>query len=430
MESTTGWVAVVNIFTFVWVLLWTLAAAVQGFKNRAYSVIAPMTAFFFFNGFPLILDIVVGRPDYYLQPGFEMAASDPLTSFIYCMYMWAVPLLLWFFGKPAKNHDPIMNLNGQLHSSPTSITRSGYILIYAILLLPVFMLFISPQPTAYLQLGWREWYNRANLSSETIIFGSWLARAALMSISASAALLYLKERLTWRFVLLLAAIVCFDFVITSMRHPIAYAIVLWLFVFWRRGYLKGRRLLLGAVAALTMLMVFSNYFVSTYRTRAMDDTRTVYSDLRIDFGRDDVIKMAIYAELYPQKMQILDYRGQSILYSLFIFVPRSIWVDKPYSYAEHFTAAMRQAPVSSSMITQQGLMTTSWLEEAIANFGWFGLVIGPLLPAFICRIGDSRAKGPFGQTLTFLVATLFMAVQLPAFYPMFALWVLSLLFGF
>jgi hypothetical protein len=105
-----------------------------------------------------------------------------------------------------------------------------------------------------------------------------------------------------------------------------------------------------------------------------------------------------------------------------MYVPRALWPEKPYPYAVYFTSAL-------FLIPPQSLgwgMTTSWLEEAIANFSWFGFLLGPLVPALICRIGDSR-QNVIAGSLTILVSSLFLAVQLAAFAPLFILWIASVL---
>ena len=59
---------------------------------------------------------------------------------------------------------------------------------------------------------------------------------------------------------------------------------------------------------------------------------SVYDMLRVDFGRDDVIKYVIYKEFFKQN-HILDYPGQSFFSTLFIFIPRIIWPSKPFVMA-------------------------------------------------------------------------------------------------
>ncbi len=66
-------------------------------------------------------------------------------------------------------------------------------------------------------------------------------------------------------------------------------------------------------------------------------------------------------------------------------------------------------------------MTTSWLEEPIANCGWFGLLLAPAGLACVCRFGDSF-RWPALTMLTSLVAVLLLTVEITAFLALLAAW--------
>ena len=76
-------------------------------------------------------------------------------------------------------------------------------------------------------------------------------------------------------------------------------------------------------------------------------------------GRDDVTKMAIYAELYPNELEILDYPFQSFLFTSTMYVPRELWSDKPWPYAVYATSALMQ--IKSQYVGWS--MTTGILDE-------------------------------------------------------------------
>jgi hypothetical protein len=151
-------------------------------------------------------------------------------------------------------------------------------------------------------------------------------------------------------------------------------------------------------------------------------TESATQSFRIDFGRDNGIRLAIFSELNPEYLQILEYRGQSVLFNLTFFVPRSVWPDKPWPYSVYSTAA-----VFNLRPDYLGWgVTTSWLEEAIANFSWLGFLLGPLLITLVARIGDSTGE-PVVSFLTKLVVSLLLTVQLAAWIYLALLWVGALL---
>ena len=108
---------------------------------------------------------------------------------------------------------------------------------------------------------------------------------------------------------------------------------------------------------------------------------------------------------------------QSLLFDATMLVPRTWWPDKPWPYAVYATAASFRLPVR---FLGWGV-TTSWLEEAVANMGWGGLIAGPLLIAWICRIGEST-QDTIVRLLTILVSSMLLAVQAVAFVPVILIW--------
>jgi hypothetical protein len=144
--------------------------------------------------------------------------------------------------------------------------------------------------------------------------------------------------------------------------------------------------------------------------------------VRVDYGRDNNLKAAIFCELADAgDVQILDFRGQSMLFYLTMYVPRRLWPEKPWPYAVYMTAySLHTRPVDLGW----GL-TTSFLDEAVANFGWAGLVIGPLTFTLLLRICD-LSPDPLVKVIGVLVACLLMTVQFVAFAPLAIAWFLYL----
>jgi len=167
------------------------------------------------------------------------------------------------------------------------------------------------------------------------------------------------------------------------------------------------------------MSIYSAFYQSYIRRDILDfsDPDDKYTNIRIDYGRDAVIKFTLYCELKGGSMRILDYRGQSVLFNFLYFVPRKWNPEKPWPYAQYLTAAMlftNTPPIDWSM-------TTSWLEESIANFSWAGVLIGPLCLSIICRLAD-HAPNRSTQGIGILVGSLLLAVQLSAFMVLALIW--------
>ena len=98
-------------------------------------------------------------------------------------------------------------------------------------------------------------------------------------------------------------------------------------------------------------------------------------------------------------------------------IPRRFWPEKPASYPYRLTASAEMQPLRST----GGALTTSILDETIANFSWLGMILGPLILWWICRLGDS-CRNQTISALTVLVACLIQSTHLIAVIVFVGLW--------
>jgi len=203
------------------------------------------------------------------------------------------------------------------------------------------------------------------------------------------------------------------------RTTVCLMIVLLIYTLWRKRVLRPAKLVTVGLLLAGSMMLFSSLYqhVFRYDMLEIEDWEQVYHNARVDYGRDDITKLAIYAELYPKKLEILDYPFQSFVYTAAMFVPREWWSDKPWPYAVYATSAMLNIP---TQYVGWG-MTTGILDEMIANVGWLGFLLGPLVITWICRVGDSY-QTPIIQLLTILVGSLMLVLQISAFAPILFFW--------
>jgi hypothetical protein len=190
------------------------------------------------------------------------------------------------------------------------------------------------------------------------------------------------------------------------------------YILWERGHLRGPRMAVAALGILIAMGAYSYIYQLIYRGHNLEDNDRWYENFRMDYGRDDRIKLAIFAELHPETVRILDYRGQSLVFYAAYAVPRALWPDKPYPYAVYATSAIAMFDTPRQL--GWGL-TTSVFDEAIANCSWAGMLLGPALILLICRIGEA-CRNNMVTTLTALIACMFLAVHLNAFMVLFLIW--------
>jgi hypothetical protein len=406
-------VAIFNILTFIWLAAWALYSVRCLARGASHSILFVIIIHFFFAGVPLLLDLTFGQPTYFYKPGFFEASRDQLTSILYCLYVSACPLLWWWIGR---------SRNTEAHSDISAILYSPVmrLVYYTVLTLPLVLVYFSPAPAFYKTYGAVATMSISAEQSEAFhehhVWITWAGRCVL--VAGGLLLLSPKRKENVPVILFWLFLTAW---INGKRNFVAIEILLLMYAYWRKGYLRGKTLAVVGCSAVVLLGAFSCFYQHTLRgidTVAVS-LEEVYENVRIDYGRDDCIKLTIYTELYPEEGRILEYRGQSCLFYPSMFIPRRVWPDKPWPYSVYFTARMLEMPVEHLGWT----MTTSVLEEAIANFGWWGMILGPLLISVMCRIGDSCGE-KFVQVLTVLTTCLLLLVHLAVFLPIAMTWFL------
>jgi oligosaccharide repeat unit polymerase len=408
-----------NWLAFAWLLGWVVVVLGRIARGERHGVLFLICLHFLQCGLPLLLDAVVGPPDYTYHVGFIVSQKDPLTSLVFDLYVMWVPVAFWLFGRRGGETGA-----GQVRAALVISGRWDWVM-WALIVLPVLLLLLAPNPFFYLKYaatleldaGARRWKVAADLSRE-LEFHQYLS--ALTVLSAISAVLWIgsRERLRARHFVGIVPWVFLDFWIFGKRSIIMIFLLMLWYILWSNGMLRRERFFLSVI--VVSVVMWSVSFVYQSQVRGVGEgvkSFDTYTNARVDFGRDDVIKQTIYAELNPERLNILEYRGQSILFYVTAFVPRSMWSSKPLPYAQYVTSAMF---MTKPRMWGWG-MTTSWLEEAIANFGWFGFFLGPYMLAWVCVRGD-RSRSPVLRLISVVVAVLLMSMHLMGFMLLAVAW--------
>jgi hypothetical protein len=182
---------------------------------------------------------------------------------------------------------------------------------------------------------------------------------------------------------------------------------------------------------LILLICSTLLFQKFYGDKLFSDISSfedAYTSYRINYGRDDTLKMAIYSELYGDNgIKILEYRGQTLLYYLTFYIDRDNWLDKPYPYAVYFTSTLIGFKEPQNI---GWAMTTSIFDELLSNFSWIGILLAPFLINRFCKFMVKRSYDTIGKAnllLAILLSVLVVAVQISAFLVFYLLLVVLLI---
>ena len=407
-------VELLNVITLIWLTLcvgFATIKLVNGYNDTIWIV---TIVFYVFYSVPLLSDILFGKPTYDMFPGYAISSQDNQTQIIYCIFVSIIPII-WFLTGRVKN---LPRVDSNEDEIPKKLNVFLKVVFTIGLIGPIIALFFSPNPSIYLN------YAAATRQLITLPeenqFHDLLSNLTLFSVISAAGLLYLRKTTSIVYLMMLSPIIFTSIWISGKRTIVLLTLMLLTFVFWNKGKVNGWKLPIVALLFIIIVGGFSVFYQSQVRGDLLStlSSEQQYDAMRVDFGRDDRVKLAIYLELHPESMKILEYRGQSILFNLAIYVPRNIWPDKPWPYAVYSTAAAVMIPIQ---YIGWGV-TTSILEEMIANLGWLGLLVGPLLISWFCRTGD-KYNSFIVKLLTILIACLLLVLQVATYFPLLMAWI-------
>lgn len=394
-----------------WLTLVAVWAIMQIWRGTRRTALFCLVVHWVFCGLPLAYDLMWGVP-IYNYANMSKASLDPATNTIYLIYISLIPVLIAVAGLGRQ----IVHLTAT-QPLPTITTTSGItsIALATALPLPLLVALAGPEPSLYLQYGFIADVG-LTLRDDIYVHHGYVTVAGYLAIIAAVGLIATRTSLITTLALTLPWAVLTVFLV-GKRYVLALYLALMAQRLWDLGVLSRARLLIYLVAAGLIFGTFNLAYQATIRRINLTqiDPNRAYTGMRLDFGRDNTIKTAIYAEV--QGDSIMNYRGESLVFSATFFVPRAWWPDKPLPYGPH----MLSYAINTTPRYHGWSFTTSLFDEAIANFGWLGMLIGPLFLGLLCRIAD-RNEAYWLKTLGVLVCLLFMAVHLAAFTVLFVLW--------
>ncbi len=388
-----------------------------GYLNALY-VVYPF--FYLFYVIPLILDITAGIPEYY-PIGFhlfEWSKHDLFTSIIYSFMLIAATMFLFIFG--IKNKVSVEELYSNSHSFWVKYAQNIFKAIFLVLFLyPTYLVLMSfshyqINPIHLLDYPFLARFYRPSVD---FLFYYYIT---FVSIFSFIGFLFLSKRKTIWNLLIFSFPLFISFSINGKRAIVAYLIFLLCFLVYIKREVSPKKMiiLLGFVALFSITLSATYQSVIRQQDFASMSPRE-YMGLRVDFGRDDVLSMAIYASLY--KESIIPHNGISILYfTKFLYGGLvDMGLVTPYKYSVYATSYLMGYPQPYDL--GWGMTTGLW-DELVANLG---IILGTLFfCAYFClvmRIAD-RYKNQYFTLLTYIFCILCLALQLTSFAIIVALW--------
>ena len=363
---------------------------------------------------PIFLDYLVGFQDHG-RYGFWLAMPDVPTACIYDVGLIIASFIILFTKIPNKGL-----FYENLQTKPLDDKKSITLWLILGMALPAFFtVFLLRQPELLYSFQWRE-------LELFPISGSYSNVEKLTYFGISCAVMLLTDRRGKVISLSRILALLFLFVnvcIQGKRGILFFAIIniivnlFLIYVSLGRNKKSRKVFAVGAVvvtAALTAYMIFMSFFVKIERGYNEDDTVVLYTSTRVDFFRDDRVRMAIYSEIHPDKMTILSHKGETIIPNILSIVPLNYIADwmgiEIHSYQQFLSSAndgvkFKYSPKAENL----NHMTPTIYAELISNFGiLIGFLLFPLLCVWFANVIDKYGF-PHNSFLicTFILVNLF-----------------------
>ena len=325
---------------------------------------------------PIILNYFVGIPEYntvYWYKVFISPMNNETISCIYDIYIFASITMLYIYSSDFKpkntQNDKLMFFNSNIFGK-------------IIVLSPFIYILISGTLKNYMV------YNTQSLRGFDINNSSYftnLIALIFLSLFSYYSSFFKKEKkrkvdyiVFILYNLLIIWIVGKRFIFANIAITILY----YLSQLDLKENIRRKMFKLVPVFLIT-LICFSGLYLKVVRPLSDTSFDSIYEMLRVDFGRDDVIKYTIEKEIIKNE-RILEYRGETMLGLLLQFVPRKIWPGKPYPHYMYLTSSL----LNVNIFKLPAGTTPSYYEMAISNFGYFGFIFAIFTLLLLCYFAD------------------------------------------
>ena len=376
------------IFQLILILFSVLNIIILCKTYKRFHCIYPIIAVFdFVMVVPIILEMILGIPNipvdvYY---NYIYAMNDQTTLLIYCIFILFAQLLFFIDLLVINNKDKYYKRNDSitLNNLLYNFKYKNIIiyLCYLVIIISLVAIAFSPDPLHYFKFR------------------------SVHDIVSNNVLSYNTKIISPIFTLLIGCIILLK--LFSKNNHISgvlgrsLLIAYYTMVNGKRTYfmiIVGTYFLIDLLKSGSLKKIFSKYLIVfgitaiyfwsyMYLTDKIDFNGDFYYELHEYIFRSMHMRYAIYAVLNPDKIHILDYPGQSILYSIFFFVPRQIWPNKPYAYIDYYMMGLLDLN-SPLQVTYH--MPASYYPEFVSNFGLIGLPLSIIFTILISKYFDKK----------------------------------------
>lgn len=334
-------------------------------RNLFYSLLGIM--FFLVFMIPIYLDALIGFPNFedkYIN--FHKSNIDSTTNIIYMIITSAVLLFFIYNSKSSKNPYS-KDLFYQSTIANYRVNNNKLYFLLFLMFSPAIVILFSPSPELYL-FNYAYFQKYSDLATSNELWFHWNVLSNFNSVAYFSLIffsIFVNKKPSNKIITYISAILIG--VLNGKRTLFAFIIFSVLLIDFFK--LPNKRKLVPKMILVGIVLV-SMFLAYATIIQKYSSNLSVFDSLRQYFFRDMDVKYSIYNLLNNNK--ILNYKGESIIFNILFFVPRSIWSGKPYPYDIYVTAAVLNLPKGTVI---NWSFQTSLFGEFLTNLSWFGLPV-------------------------------------------------------
>lgn len=390
------------VFDWIMIIISTIIVY-KAYKNIIYVKNASIANYiiailYVFCVLPIILNYFIGIPSYstvYWYKPFIEVMKNSIVNIIYDIYIFLTIIILYVLFASR-----MPNIELKRENTLTSLFSNNKIIALVLIFLPLIIILLTGTLKNYAT------YNISSSRGFSENAGTSLVTPALLVSMITFFSVFFKENFNFKKIIIsLIYFTCIVW-ISGKRFMIANILVLIIFYSVNSNLSEKTRKKMFKMLPLlgVFLIIFSGFYLIAIRPLSDTSFKSVYEMLRVDFGRDDVIKYVINEEIINNK-KILEYRGETFISLLLFFVPRKIWPTKPYPHYMYLTASI----LGLSIYQLPAGTTPSLLEMTICNFGGLGFPLGIIVLCILTHLID-KCKD-IDRKAIFLILTIVLLTQ-------------------
>jgi len=383
----------IDLFAIIFDIITILILLYVTFKNitKIMSEVRVLVymVFFVFYVLPLILDYLIGFPDYQndMVQGFKIAQVDTATRIIYDVFLLLCTWMILKF-RPRKEQSK------QVITKKTS--DAIYLMVVIGMFLPTLAALLFQMPSYMLVVPmWRELQFVEMHIFELPKNYAMVEQIDFVGICCCIICLFGKLRNSSIVTRLLAiAFLYVNICIEGKRGIIFFALMCVILMYCIHMQMQPRSkkydkknfirfALYGVIAVAIMVVVSVN--VKAGRGYA-EDPLVMYTTLRVDFLRDDRVRFAIFESIHPDRLKILDYPCQTV-WPFFSYVfPIDVFLSKFFNFSQPtYSFYLSSALKGGGLSADESFMTPALFGELVSNFSLLGVFVMALFSIWFIK---------------------------------------------